>query len=86
MVGIETDRGPWVAVLVSAGYTALPVNPPKAFEDRDAADTLELLGKAPDPARAARLTRTQVRSARRSSAPAAGTSRTGPLRSWPRCA
>jgi hypothetical protein len=31
-----------------------------AFEDLDAPDALELLGKAPDPARAARLTRAQV--------------------------
>ena len=35
----------------------------EAFEDLDAADTLELLGKAPDPARAARLTRAQVAAA-----------------------
>ena len=34
-----------------------------AFEDLDAADTLELLAKAPDPARAARLTRAQVSAA-----------------------
>ena len=34
-----------------------------AFEDLDAPDTLELLGKAPDPARAARLTRAQVSAA-----------------------
>ena len=31
-----------------------------AFDDLDAPDTLELLGKAPDPARAAKLTRAQV--------------------------
>jgi transposase len=31
-----------------------------AFEDLDAPDTLELLGKAPEPARAAKLTRAQV--------------------------
>jgi len=35
----------------------------EAFEDLDAGDTLELLGKAPDPARAARLTRAQVSAA-----------------------
>ncbi len=35
----------------------------EAFDDLDAADTLELLGKAPDPARAARLTRAQVSAA-----------------------
>ena len=27
MVGIETDRGPWVAALVAAGYTVYAVNP-----------------------------------------------------------
>jgi hypothetical protein len=165
VIGIETDRGPWVLALVGAGYTVYGVNPlqasryrerhgvsgaksdgadahmltdmvrtdsrqlravagdsagaegvkvlarthktmiwertrqvqrlrqqlreyyPAALEacdDLDAPDTLELLGKAPDPARAAKLT--HARSARRSSAPAAGTSRTGPPRSSPRCA
>jgi hypothetical protein len=140
-VGIETDRGPWVAALIAAGYTVYPVNPLQAsryrdrhgvsgaksdggdshmladmvrtdshqlrpaagdspeaaavkvvarthktliwertravqrlrhqlreyfpaalgaFEDLDAPDTLELLGKAPDPARAAKLTRAQI--------------------------
>ncbi|MGH3123552.1 MAG: IS110 family transposase [Streptosporangiaceae bacterium] len=144
VIGIETDRGPWVAALVAAGYTVYAVNPLQAsryrerhgvsgaksdrgdahmltdmvrtdshqlravagdsaeaaglkvlarthktliwertrqvqrlrhqlldyypaaleaFEDLDAADTLELLGKAPDPARAARLTRAQVSAA-----------------------
>ena len=35
----------------------------EAFEDLDAGDTLELLGKAPEPDRAARLTRAQVSAA-----------------------
>jgi hypothetical protein len=35
----------------------------EAYDDLDAPDTLELLGKAPDPARAARLTRAQVSAA-----------------------
>jgi len=141
LVGIETDRGPWVAALVAAGYLVFAVNPLQAarfrdrhgvsgaksdagdahaladmvrtdshqlrpvagdspeaegikvlarahktmiwertrhvqrlrhqlleyfpaaleaFQDLDAPDTLELLGKAPEPARAARLTRAQV--------------------------
>jgi len=141
IVGIETDRGPWVAALAAAGYLVFPVNPLQAarfrdrhgvsgaksdagdahaladmvrtdshqlrpaagdtpeaggikvlarthktmiwertrevqrlrnqlreyfpaaleaFEDLDAPDTLELLSKAPEPARAARLTRAQV--------------------------
>jgi transposase len=144
VIGIETDRGPWVAALVAAGYTVYAVNPLQAsryrerhgvsgaksdggdahmltdmvrtdshqlravagdsadaagikvlarthktliwertrhiqrlrhqlreyfpaaldaFEDLDASDTLELLAKAPDPARAARLTRAQVSAA-----------------------
>jgi transposase len=144
VIGIETDRGPWVAALVAAGYTVFPVNPLQAsryrerhgvsgaksdrgdahmladmvrtdshqlrpaagdspqaaaikvvarthktliwdrtravqrlrhqlreyfpaaieaFEDLDAPDALELLAKAPDPARARRLTRAQVAAA-----------------------
>jgi transposase len=35
----------------------------EAFEDLDAPDVLELLGKAPDPARAAKLTRAQIAAA-----------------------
>lgn len=143
-VGIETDRGPWVAALIAAGYTVYAVNPLQAaryrerhsvsgaksdaadahiladmvrtdahqlrpvagdspdaeavkvvarahktliwertrhtqrlrhslreyfpaaleaFEDLDAADTLELLGKAPDPTSAAKLTLGQIRAA-----------------------
>ena len=144
IVGIETDRGPWVAALVAAGYTVFGVNPLQAsryrerhgvsgaksdsgdahmladmvrtdshqlravagdsaeaeglkvlarthktliwertrqvqrlrhqlreyfpaaleaFDDLDAPDTLDLLGKAPEPARAAQLTRAQVSAA-----------------------
>ena len=144
VTGIETDRGPWVAALIAAGYTVFPVNPLQAsryrerhgvsraksdggdahmladmvrtdsrqlrpaagdspeagavkvvarthktliwertravqrlrhqlreyfpaaleaFEDLDAPDTLELLGKAPEPARAAKLTRAQISAA-----------------------
>ena len=144
VVGIETDRGPWVLALVAAGYTVYGVNPLQAsryrerhgvsgaksdsgdahmltdmvrtdshqlravagdsaeaeglkvlarthktliwertrhvqrlrhqlreyypaaleaYDDLDAPDTLELLGKAPEPVRAARLTRAQVSAA-----------------------
>ena len=144
VIGIETDRGPWVAALVAAGYTVYAVNPLQAsryrerhgvsgaksdtgdahmltdmvrtdscqlravagdsadagavkvvarthktliwertrqvqrlrhqlrdyfpaalaaFEDLDAPDALELLARAPDPARAAKLTRAQVSAA-----------------------
>ena len=34
-----------------------------AFDDLDAPDALELLGKAPDPAKAAKLTRAQISAA-----------------------
>jgi hypothetical protein len=30
VIGIETDRGPWVAALVTAGYSVFPVNPLQA--------------------------------------------------------
>jgi len=144
VIGIETDRGAWVAALIAAGYTVYPANPllasryrerhavsgaksdggdahmladmvrtdshqlrpaagdsPEAegikvvarthktmiwdrtravqrlrhqlreyfpaaldaFDDLDAPDVLELLGKAPDPGRAAKLTRAQVAAA-----------------------
>ena len=153
LVGIETDRGPWVAALVAAGYTVLAVNPLQAarfrdrlgvsgaksdagdahvladmarthahelrpvagdsaeaeaikvvarahktliwertrhtqrlrhalreyfpaaleaFDDLDAVDALELLGKAPDPASAARLTRGQIAAALRNARPGDG--------------
>ena len=144
VIGIETDRGPWVAALVAAGYVVYAVNPlqasryrerhgvsgaksdrgdahmltdmvrtdshqlravagdspgagavkvvarthktliwertrqvqrlryqlreyfpaaVEAFADLDAPDALELLARAPDPARARRLTRAQVSAA-----------------------
>jgi len=166
VVGIETDRGPWVAALLAAGYTVFGVNPLQAsryrerhgvsgaksdsgdahmltdmvrtdshqlravagdsadaegikvlarthktliwertravqrlrhqllgyypaaleaFEDLDAPDTLELLGKAPDPARAAKLTRAQVsaalKRAHRRNIPDKATAILAPLRS-----
>jgi transposase len=143
-VGIETDRGPWAAALIAAGYTVFAINPLQAsryrerhgvsgaksdagdahvladmvrtdshqlrpvagdtaqaagvkvvtrmhktliwertrctqrlrhalreyfpaaleaFEDLDAADTLELLARAPEPASAARLTTAQISAA-----------------------
>jgi transposase len=146
VVGIETDRGPWVQALIAAGYQVYPINPLQAaryrqrhgvsgaksdtadahtladmvrtdrhqlrpaagdsrvaeavkvvtrahktliwertrhtlrlrsalldffpaaiaaFTDLAAADTLQLLAKAPDPASAARLTRTQISAALR---------------------
>jgi hypothetical protein len=35
LVGIETDRGPWVQALLAAGYTVFAVNPLQAARYRD---------------------------------------------------
>ena len=35
LVGIETDRGPWVAALLAAGYTVYAVNPLQAARYRE---------------------------------------------------
>ena len=35
VIGIETDRGPWVAALVAAGYVVYPVNPLQASRYRE---------------------------------------------------
>jgi Transposase/Transposase IS116/IS110/IS902 family len=166
VTGIETDRGPWVAALVAAGYVVYAVNPLQAsryrerhgvsgaksdrgdahmltdmvrtgsrqlravagdsadavavkvvarthktliwertrqvqrlrhqmreyfpaaleaFADLDAPDALELLARAPDPARAAKLTRAQIsavlKRARRRDIPAKATAIIAALRS-----
>jgi hypothetical protein len=55
-----------------------------AFPDLDEPDALELLGKAPDPASAARLTTAQIGAALKRAG--AATAISGPPRSGPRCA
>ena len=35
LVGIETDRGPWVQALIAAGYTVYPINPLQAARYRE---------------------------------------------------
>src|SRR5436190_173314 len=35
VIGIETDRGPWAAALVAAGYTVFAVNPLQASRYRE---------------------------------------------------
>jgi transposase len=47
LVGIETDRGPWVQGLVAAGYQLLPVNPKTLARFREA---YALSGAKSDPA------------------------------------
>jgi hypothetical protein len=57
---VGADPGGAAAGATAAGVLAAAL---EAFEDLDAPDTLELLGKAPEPARAARLARAQVAAA-----------------------
>lgn len=47
VIGIETDRGPWVAALVAAGYRVVAVNPKQAARSRGQAS---LSGAKSDPA------------------------------------
>ena len=35
IVGIETDRGPWVQALIAAGYRVFPINPIQASRYRE---------------------------------------------------
>ena len=35
MIGIETDRGPWVQALIAAGYTVYAINPLQASRYRE---------------------------------------------------
>lgn len=35
IVGIETDRGPWVQALLAAGYLVFPINPVQAARYRE---------------------------------------------------
>ncbi len=37
LVGIETDRGPWVQALIATGYTVYAVNPMQVSRYREAA-------------------------------------------------
>ncbi len=39
VVGIETDRGPWVRALVAAGYQVIAVNPLQAARYRERSST-----------------------------------------------
>lgn len=47
VIGIETDRGPWVAALVAAGYRVVAVNPKQAARSRG---QQSLSGAKSDPA------------------------------------
>ena len=48
LVGIETDRGPWVAALAAAGYLVFPVNPLQSARFRDRLQVSEAKSDARD--------------------------------------
>ena len=58
LIGIETDRGPWVTALVAAGYSVLAVNPLQASRFRDRHGTSGAKSDAGDAHMLADLVRT----------------------------
>ena len=70
VVGIETDRGPWVTALVAAGYLVFPVNPLQAARFRDRHGVSGAKSDAGDAHAPADMVRTDSRQLR----PAAGDS------------
>jgi transposase len=76
VIGIETDRGPWVAALVAAGYAVFPVNPLQASRYRQRHGVPGAKSDGADAHMLADMVRTDSHQLR----PAAGDTR-GPLRS-----
>ena len=70
MIGIETDRGPWVSALVAAGYRVYAINPRSASRYRDR----HHVGGAKSDAGDARLLADLVRTDRHNHRPVAGDS------------
>ncbi len=58
MVGIETDRGPWVSALVAAGYRVIAVNPMQAARYRERYSTSGVKSDAGDAHALADMVRT----------------------------
>ncbi|MFC4537143.1 IS110 family transposase, partial [Sphaerisporangium dianthi] len=58
LVGIETDRGPWVSALVAAGYTVFAVNPLQAARYRERLGTSGAKSDAADAHMLADMVRT----------------------------
>jgi transposase len=58
LVGIETDRGPWVLALVAAGYTVFAVNPLQAARYRERLGTSGVKSDAADAHMLADMVRT----------------------------
>ncbi|MGD9990479.1 IS110 family transposase [Pseudonocardia sp.] len=81
MVGIETDRGPWMQALLAAGYTVIAVNPLQAARYRDRLAVSGARSDAADAHMLADMVRTDFHQLR----PIAGAAhRSMPSRSWPR--
>lgn len=79
-VGIETDRGPWVASLVGAGYQVFAVNPKAVSRYRD---RHTVSGAKSDPGDA-KVLADLVRTDRHNHRPVAGDSEVAEaIRSWP---
>ena len=70
VVGIETDRGPWVAALLAAGYRVYAINPRSAARYRDR----HHVGGAKSDAADAKLLADLVRTDRHNHRPVAGDS------------
>ncbi len=75
LVGIETDRGPWVAALVAAGYRVFAVNPRQVARYRERHGTSGAKSDAGDAHALADMVRTDAHQLR----PLAGDS---PLVEW----
>jgi transposase len=58
LVGLETDRGPWVLALVAAGYTVFAVNPLQAARYRERLGTSGAKSDAADAHMLADMVRT----------------------------
>ncbi len=77
VIGIETDRGPWVAALVAAGYTVYAVNPLQASRFRERLGVSGAKSDPGDPHMLADMVRTDSRQLR---AVAAGSAEAGGIK------
>ena len=59
LIGIETDRGPWVQALIAAGYTVFAINPLQAARYRDRLGVSGAKSDAADAHMLADMVRTQ---------------------------
>ena len=87
MVGIETDRGPWVAALLAAGYQVFAINPLSAARYRERHSTSGAKSDAGDAhvlAEIVRLDRAHHRQVAGDTRPGRGGQAGGPQRIRPR--